>query len=60
MGGFASVIQDPKFATGVGLVLYGARNEPVEAEFESTPVRGANERTAGHFGRLFERVKGLF
>lgn len=59
-GGFASVIQDPKFATGVGLVLYGARNEPVEAEFESTPVRGANERTAGHFGRLFERVKGLF
>ncbi|HVI03464.1 MAG TPA: cell division protein FtsA [Enhygromyxa sp.] len=61
-GGFASVIQDPKFATGVGLVLYGARNEPVEAEFESTPVRGsANERSAaGGFGRLFERVRGLF
>jgi cell division protein FtsA len=59
-GGFASVIQDPKFATGVGLVLYGARNEPVEAEFESTPVRSANERSAGGFGRLFERVRGLF
>src|SRR5690606_31880316 len=59
-GGFASVIQDPKFATGVGLVLYGARNEPVEAECESTPARGQNERNAGKFGRLFERVRGLF
>jgi cell division protein FtsA len=27
-GGFAGVIQDPKFATGVGLVLYGAAHEP--------------------------------
>ncbi len=59
-GGFASVIQDPKFATGVGLVLYGARNEPVEAEFESLPIRGAGERNAGGIGRLFERVRGLF
>ncbi len=33
--GFCSVIADPKFATGVGLVLYGAAHEPIEAE----PVR---------------------
>ncbi len=59
-GGFASVIQDPKFATGVGLVLYGARNEPVEAEFESAPIRGGANERAGGFGRLFERVRGLF
>jgi cell division protein FtsA len=58
-GGFASVIQDPRFATGVGLVLHGARNEPVEADFDSTPVRSA-ERGAGGFGRLFERVRGMF
>lgn len=58
-GGFASVIQDPKFATGVGLVLYGARNEPVEMVFEAVPGRGA-ERNAGGIGRLFERVRGMF
>lgn len=28
-GGFAGVIQDPKYATGVGLVLWGATHEPL-------------------------------
>ena len=59
-GGFASVIQDPRFATGVGLVLYGARNEPVEMEFDVPPVRRATETARGGFGRLFERVRGMF
>ena len=61
-GGFASVIQDPKFATGVGLVLYGARNEPVEAEFDSAPIRGGapGADRSGSFGRLFERVRSMF
>lgn len=31
-GGFAGVIADPKFATGVGLVLYGAAHEPLRVE----------------------------
>ena len=38
-GGFASMIGDPKFATGVGLVLYGAAHEPLTAE--QPPQRGA-------------------
>ena len=59
-GGFASVIQDPRFATGVGLVLYGARNEPVEMEFDVPPVRRATETARGGFGKLFERVRGMF
>jgi cell division protein FtsA len=58
-GGFASVIQDPKFATGVGLVLYGARNEPVEMDFEVAPVRHGDPGRSG-FGRLFERVRSIF
>ncbi len=33
-GGFAKVIRNPKFATGVGLVLYGASHDPVFAEAE--------------------------
>lgn len=31
-GGFAGVIADPKFATGVGLVLYGANHDAVAQE----------------------------
>lgn len=58
-GGFASVIQDPKFATGVGLVLYGARNEPVEMDFEVTPMRHGDPGRSG-FGKLFERVRSMF
>ncbi len=34
-GGFAGVIQSPKFATGVGLVLYGASHEPMAAAVEA-------------------------
>ncbi|PRQ10092.1 cell division protein FtsA [Enhygromyxa salina] len=58
-GGFASVIQDPKFATGVGLVLYGARNEPVEMHFDSAPVRHGDPGRSG-LGRFVERVRGMF
>jgi cell division protein FtsA len=54
-GGFAEIIQDPKFATGVGLVLHGTRHEPTEA-LES------NFRDAGPGAakRLFERVREMF
>ena len=59
-GGFASVIQDPRFATGVGLVLYGARNEPVEMEFDVAPVRNGQRSGPGIGRRLFERVREMF
>lgn len=56
-GGFAEVIQDPKFATGVGLVLYGARHEPVDttdlAALRTDPRPSAAKR-------LFERVREMF
>lgn len=58
-GGFASVIQDPKFATGVGLVLYGARNEPVEMDFDVAAVRHGDPSRSG-IGKLFERVRAIF
>lgn len=44
-GGFAGVIQDPKFATGVGLVLYGAAHEPLALSHE--PAR-AHQHGEGH------------
>jgi cell division protein FtsA len=58
-GGFASVIQDPKFATGVGLVLYGARNEPVETTIDTAPARHGDP-SRSHIGKLFERVRAIF
>ncbi|MCA9697270.1 MAG: cell division protein FtsA [Myxococcales bacterium] len=60
-GGFASVIQDPKFATGVGLVLYGARHEPVEMEFDVPSVRERAAAGGPSFSRrIFERVREMF
>lgn len=55
-GGFAEVIQDPKFATGVGLVLYGARHEPVEI---AEPL-GYRDQKPGAAKRFFERVREMF
>jgi cell division protein FtsA len=54
-GGFAEIIQDPKFATGVGLVLYGARHEPVVA-----PQPTARDTGSGVARRLFDRVREMF
>ncbi len=56
-GGFASVIADPKFSTGVGLVLYGARHEPPHPDV----VRGKDEHNKPSVGRrLTEWVKDMF
>ncbi len=55
-GGFAEVIQDPKFATGVGLVLYGARHDPVEV----TDLALRRESRPGPAKRLFERMREMF
>ena len=57
-GGFAEVIQDPKFATGVGLVLYGARHEPVEVdnEFLAHSEKGSPSLTS----RFMSRMRDMF
>lgn len=59
-GGFAGVIQDPRYATGVGLVLHGAREDVVEhaASIEATPR--AREMGSGIARRLYERVREMF
>jgi cell division protein FtsA len=58
-GGFAGVISDPKFATGVGLVLYGARHEPVVAATQHETKQPRRERS-GVARRLFSRVREMF
>ena len=56
-GGFASMIGDPKFATGVGLVLYGASHEPLEAE---PPRRLTREEVVSPMRRFTSWVKEMF
>lgn len=56
-GGFAGMIGDPKFATGVGLVLYGASHEPLEAE---PPRRLAREEVISPVRRFTSWVKEMF
>lgn len=58
-GGFASVVEDPKYATGVGLVLYGARTEPTLLEGVDTASLG-HEPRSGRTRRFFERVREMF
>jgi cell division protein FtsA len=56
-GGFAQVIQDPKFSTGVGLVLYGAAHQPMAA-VEVQPPRG--ERRPGLGKRFVGWMRDMF
>lgn len=56
-GGFAEVIRAPKFATGVGLVLWGARSEPAYDEAEDYV---AERGKPGAAKRWFSRVRDLF
>ncbi len=55
--GFAGVIQNPKFATGVGLVLYGATHEPLEAAVDAG-FRG--DRGPGIGKRFTSWVREMF
>jgi cell division protein FtsA len=60
-GGFAGVIQDPKFATGVGLVLYGAAHEPLA--YTAEPARAhqqGGERRPGIGRRFASWVREMF
>jgi cell division protein FtsA len=60
-GGFAGVIQDPKFATGVGLVLYGAAHEPMAFAHEPAHHRAqSGERRPGVGKRFVSWVRDIF
>jgi cell division protein FtsA len=60
-GGFAGVIHDPKFATGVGLVLYGAAHEPMALAHEPAHHRTQNgERRPGVGKRFVSWVRDIF
>jgi cell division protein FtsA len=56
-GGFAGVIQDPKFATGVGLVLFGAGHDPM---FSGTLATAADEERTGFGRKLAGWVREMF
>lgn len=47
VGGLRGVVQNPIYATGVGLVLYGAKNR-VGGQFSSTPSTGHGMRSMWH------------
>jgi cell division protein FtsA len=57
-GGFVEVVQDPRFATAAGLVLYGARHEPVAAT-QDHALRSAS-RSGSVYRRIVERMRELF
>jgi cell division protein FtsA len=60
-GGFASMVSDPKFATGVGLVLYGATHEPMADAADLAPrKRSAREDGPGTFRRITDWVRDIF
>jgi cell division protein FtsA len=59
-GGFAGVIQDPKFATGVGLVLYGAAHEPLAGLTAEPAHRGHHEPRPGIGRRFVHWVRDMF
>jgi cell division protein FtsA len=49
-GGFAGVIADSKFATGVGLVLYGAAHVPMAIDQPRAKMREEGPGTLRRFG----------
>jgi cell division protein FtsA len=59
-GGFAGVIHDPKFATGVGLVLYGAAHEPMAVLHEPSHRQQSGERGPGIGKRFVGWMRDMF
>jgi cell division protein FtsA len=59
-GGFAGVIRDPKFATGVGLVLYGAAHEPMAVLHEPSHRAQSGERGPGIGKRFVGWMRDMF
>lgn len=54
IGGLTDVINDPKYATAVGLVLYGMKKEAVRAEKEFRRRGGTG------FGQVMSRMRNWF
>ena len=52
IGGLTDVVHSPMYATGVGLVLYGAKN--------STQMRFAQVDDASAFNKVMSRMKEWF
>jgi len=59
-GGFAGVIHDPKFATGVGLVLYGAAHEPMAVLHEPAHRQQSGDRGPGIGKRFVGWMRDMF
>lgn len=59
-GGFAGVIHDPKFATGVGLVLYGAAHEPMAVLHEPAHRAQSGDRGPGIGKRFVGWMRDMF
>jgi cell division protein FtsA len=59
-GGFSGVITDPKFATGVGLMLYGASHEPIAPEVARLAAHGVEDARPNLAQRLTSWVRELF
>ncbi len=59
-GGFAGVIRDPRYATGVGLVLHGAREDLPEQSLVHEVAPRVRDRGPSVARRLFERVREMF
>ncbi|MBK9757803.1 MAG: cell division protein FtsA [Nannocystis sp.] len=59
-GGFAGVIHDPKFATGVGLVLYGAAHEPMAVLHEPSHRQQSGDHRPGIGKRFVGWMRDMF
>jgi cell division protein FtsA len=54
VGGLVDVVRSPEYATGVGLVLYGARGESTGMRPSAPPVdRGMWRRMRSWLGEMF-------
>jgi cell division protein FtsA len=53
IGGLVDVVRSPSYATGVGLVLYGARQQRAHVNGRPQPDKGMWKRMRGWFGEIF-------
>ena len=62
-GGLVEEVSNPKYATGVGLVLYGMRPEIIGGTTLTEDVNAQNRRTPGDgtlMNRIADRMKSWF
>ena len=56
VGGLTDVVRSPEFAVGVGLVLYGSREEHISIR----PLNSAHQSDGGVFKRVWARMTEMF